>query len=61
MLNDETKRKLRELNLSEVIDAVEFQSQDPVTITLSFDERLQRVVDHLYQAKKNSKVQAAAG
>lgn len=34
MLNDETKRKLRELNISEIIDAIEFQNQDPVTVTL---------------------------
>ena len=37
MLNDETKRKLRELNIGEIIDAIEFQNQDPVTVTLPFD------------------------
>lgn len=57
MLNDETKRKLRELNIGEMIDAIEFQNQDPVTITLSFDERIQRMVDYLYQEKYNSKIQ----
>lgn len=57
MLNEETKRKLRELNIGEVIDAIEFQNQDPVTVTLSFDERLQRIVDYLYQEKYNSKIQ----
>ena len=56
MLNDETKRKLRELNIGEMIDAIEFQNQDPVTITLSFDERIQRMVDYLYQEKYNSKI-----
>ena len=57
MLNEETKRKLRELNIGEVIDAIEFQNQDPVAVTLSFDERLQRIVDYLYQEKYNSKIQ----
>ena len=57
MLNDETKRKLRELNIGEIIDAIEFQNQDPVTVTLPFDERFQRVVDYLYQKKYNSKIQ----
>ena len=36
MLNDETKRKLRELNIGEIIDAIDFQNQDPVTVTLPF-------------------------
>ena len=27
MLNDETKRKLRELNIGELIDAIEYQNQ----------------------------------
>lgn len=57
MLNDETKRKLRELNISEVIDAIEYQNQDPVTVSLPFEERLQRIVDYLYQEKYNSKIQ----
>lgn len=57
MLNDETKRKLRELNIGEIIDAMDFQEQDPTTITLSFDERMQRLVDYLYQEKYNSKIQ----
>lgn len=57
MLNDETKRKLRELNIGEIIDAIEFQNQDPVTVTLPFDERIQRMVDYLYQEKYNSKIQ----
>ena len=57
MLNDETKRKLRELNISEVIDAIEYQDQDPITVSLPFEERLQRIVDYLYQEKYNSKIQ----
>lgn len=43
MLNDETKRKLRELNIGEMIDAIEFQNQElyiPVSsvFTLSFEK-----------------------
>lgn len=57
MLNDETKRKLRELNIGEIIDAIDFQNQDPVTVNLSFDERIQRMVDYIYQEKYNSKIQ----
>ena len=57
MINDETKRKLRELNLSEAVSALELQQKDVNTVTLSFDERLQRVVDYLYQEKYNGKIQ----
>lgn len=57
MLNDETKRKLRELKIGELIDAIEYQNQDPKSSTLSFDERFQRMVDYLYQEKYNSKIQ----
>lgn len=57
MLNDETKRKLRTLNIGEIIDAVEDQGKDPVIITLPFEERLQRIVDYLYQVKYNDKIQ----
>ena len=57
MINDETKRKLRELNLSEIITLLEIQQQDVNCITLSFDERLQRMTDYLYQEKYNGRIQ----
>ena len=57
MMNDETKRKLREMNLGEMIDAIEIQKQDISYTSLPFDDRIQRIVDYLYQEKYNSKVQ----
>jgi len=57
MMNDETKRKLRELNLGEMITASEIQTQDISYTSLTFDDRIQRMVDYLYQEKYNSKVQ----
>ena len=57
VINDETKRKLRELNLSELITAMESQQNDIHSTTLSFDERMQRLVDYLYQEKYNSRIQ----
>ena len=57
MLNEETRRKLRELNLSEMIEAIDNQSQDPFYITLSFEDRMKLAIDFLYQKKFNSKVQ----
>ena len=57
MINDETKRKLRELNLDEVITVLELQQSDINSVTFSFDERMQRLVGYLYQEKYNSKIQ----
>lgn len=57
MINDETKRKLRELNMSEFIDALEMQQLEPATLKLKFDERMQRAVDYVYQEKYNSRIQ----
>lgn len=56
MLNEETKRKLRLMNIGEFIDAIEMQRQDPQTLSLSFDERFQQLTDTVYQEKYNAKV-----
>lgn len=58
MINDETKRKLRELNMAELISGLELQQTEPATVSLSFDERMQRVIDYVYQAKYNNKIQS---
>lgn len=57
MTNDETRRKLRELNLSEFISILDMQDKDISYTSLTFDERIQRIVDYVYQEKHNSKVQ----
>lgn len=57
MINDETRRKLRLLNIGELIDELELQQDDPRTLALTFDERFQMLVDNLYQTKYNEKVQ----
>lgn len=57
MLNDETKRKLRQMNIGEFIDAIDLQDRDTRTMGLSFDERLQELVDSVYQEKYNNRVQ----
>ena len=57
MINDESKRKLRELNMSELIDALEIQQLEPATLKLKFDDRMQRAIDYLYQEKYNNRIQ----
>lgn len=56
MLNDETKRKLRLMNIGEFVDALEQQTQDPQVLALPFDERFQQLTDTVYQEKYNDKV-----
>ena len=57
MTNEETIRKLREMNMGEAITALELQQKDSDYSMLSFDERFQRIVDYLYQERYNKKVQ----
>ena len=56
MINEETKRKLRLMNIGEFIDASEEQEQDIQALALSFDDRFQMMVDSVYQQKYNDKV-----
>lgn len=56
MLNEETKRKLRLMNIGEFIEAIDLQYHDPQTLSLPFDERFQRITDAVYQEKYNDKV-----
>ena len=58
MLNDETKRKLRLLNVGEFIEELGIQQQDPQTLALPFDDRFQLLTDSVYQRKYNEKVKS---
>lgn len=49
MINEETRRKLREIHLGEAIKGLEVQQAGPATIALPFDERMQRLVGYIYQ------------
>jgi DNA replication protein DnaC len=56
MINEETKRKLRLMNIGEFIDVTDVQEQDVQALALSFDDRFQMMVDSVYQQKYNDKV-----
>lgn len=57
MLNDETRRKLRIMNVGEFVEELELQRLDPKTVALPFDDRFQLLADAVYQRKYNDKVQ----
>ncbi|MBA5730027.1 ATP-binding protein, partial [Aerococcaceae bacterium INB8] len=56
MIDSETVRKLRQLDLGEFVDTLEMQEMDQDTRHLPFDERLQLSIDYLYQEKYNKRV-----
>lgn len=56
MIDDETRRKLREMNMSEMVDALDLQEGDRTIMSVPFDERVRMVVDHAWEAKRASSV-----
>lgn len=56
MINDETRRKLREIQLDEMIHIIDIQGKDGLYGTMSFDERLKLIIDYIYQEKHNKRV-----
>ena len=56
MLSEETRRKLREMNLGELVEALDLQEKQPEYMALSFDDRMNLAVDYTYSAKYNAKV-----
>lgn len=55
MLINETLRKMRELRLGAMADALIIQSEDPSYTKLSFDDRLSMLVDHEWTVRKNNR------
>ena len=56
MINEETRRKLREMSLEDMIKILDIQDTDIAYSSLPFDERIKIAVDYTYQEKYNDKV-----
>jgi|SRR5690625_788111 len=56
MLNNDTRRKLRELNLEEMIQLIDQQQKHAHTLHQTFEERFEEIVDYVHQEKYNKKV-----
>ena len=56
MINDETRRKLREMSMEEMIVALDIQNTNNSYAALPFDDRIKMLVDYVYQEKYNGKV-----
>jgi DNA replication protein DnaC len=57
LMNEETRRKLRELNLSEMIEAIDQQAHDIGYSSIAFEDRMKLAIDFVYQKKYNGKVE----
>lgn len=56
MLDSETVRKLRLLNMGEFYEAVMIQEQQPEVLALPFEDRFQLLTDTVFQEKQNRKI-----
>ena len=56
MMREDTKQKLYDLNLAELVSAIEEQEKNPQYEGMTFTERLDLAVDTVYQSKYNSQV-----
>ena len=56
MIDEETRRKLREMNMGEMVEALDLQEADRTCMSMPFDERVRMMVDHACEAKRSSSV-----
>ena len=56
MLDPDTKRKIREMGVPGMVDAIDMLAADTSYIDLSFDEKMKVVVDYAYQQRCNEHV-----
>ena len=56
MIDEETRRKLREMGMGEIVDALDLQESDKTTMAVPFDDRVKMAVDYAYEEKYASSV-----
>lgn len=52
MIDEETRRKLRELDMDEMVEALDLQETDRTCTSMSFDERVRMMADHAREARR---------
>lgn len=56
-MNVDTKRKLNSMNMNDVVESIEIQENNPVLyLQMSFEERINAIVDDIYQRRHNDKI-----
>ena len=61
MIDEETRRKLREMSMGEMVDALDLQDADRTCMAMLFEERVRMMVDHAYEEKRASSVRRLVG
>lgn len=61
MIDEETRRKLREMSMGEMVDALDLQDSDRTCMAMPFEERIRMMVDHAYEEKRASSVRRLVG
>ena len=56
MIDEETRRKLREMGMAEMVEALDLQDADKTVDAMPFGERVRMMVDYAYEAKYASSV-----
>jgi DNA replication protein DnaC len=56
MISDETYRKLREMNMSEMVDALKDGENLNTFVNLTFDESMKIIIDQAYSTKSTNKI-----
>ena len=56
MIDEETRRKLREMGMGEMVEAIDLQDADRTADAMPFGERVRMMVDYAYEAKYASSV-----
>lgn len=60
MIDEETRRKLREMSMGEMVDALDLQDSDRTCMAMPFEERVRMMVDHAYEEKRASSVKSVS-
>ena len=58
-LSSETERKLRLLNLSELISIIDDMERLPESYNLTFDEKMDMAIDSLYSLRMDKKIKSS--
>ncbi|WP_418243977.1 hypothetical protein [Ellagibacter isourolithinifaciens] len=56
IIDEETRRKLREMNMGEMVEALDLQEAGRTCMGMPFDERIRMMVDHVHEEKRVSSV-----
>lgn len=60
-MDDETRRKLRELNMGETVDALDMQDADLSCMSVPFDERVRMMAGYAWEEKRAASVKRLIG